>query len=410
MAKQQIIVGLDIGTSIVRTVVASFKEGEEKPKVIGVGEAQSHGMKKGSVNDIEEVAESIKKSVEQAEINSGISIQHAYVSIGGNHIDIRDNKGMIVVSRADQEISEEDISRVINTASATPPASNRQTLDIIPREFKVDDEAGIQIPLGMVGTRLEADVLIVDGLTPHIKNLEKSVSKATVKTDRLVLNVLAASEAVTSKRQKELGVLVLDLGGGTAGMAVYEDGKLFHTHILPIGATHITNDIAIGLRIAIDLAEKLKIKYGSAMPSEVDKKENINLAELGEEEDIEVNRHEISKIVEARCQEIFDLVNKELKKIGKQRLLPAGVVLVGGGALIPGIVALAKKELGLPVEIGIPAHIEGLIEKIDSPTFATAIGLILFGLQVEQGKDPQISTIDPALINKIKKVFRSLLP
>ncbi|MCK4859246.1 MAG: cell division protein FtsA, partial [Candidatus Omnitrophica bacterium] len=215
MAKTNIIVGLDVGTSKIRTMVASFKEVQKKPRVIGVGEALSNGMRKGVVIDIEEVTESIKKSVEQAELNSGIPIQHAYVSIGGNHISIRANKGLVAVSRADQEISEEDISRVIDSASALSLPLNREILHVIPREFKVDDEGGIQDPLGMIGARLEVDALIIDGLTPCIKNLTKCVSSLGIKINGLVLDVLAASQSVLSKRQKELGVLVLDLGGGT---------------------------------------------------------------------------------------------------------------------------------------------------------------------------------------------------
>lgn len=415
MAKTNIIVGLDVGTSKIRTMVASFKEVQKKPKVIGVGEALSSGMRKGVVIDIEEVTESIKKSIEQAELNSGIPIQHAYVSIGGNHIGIRANKGLVAVSRADQEISEEDISRVIDSASALSLPLNREILHVIPREFKVDDEGGIQDPLGMTGARLEVDALIIDGLTPCIKNLTKCVSSLGIKINGLVLDVLAASQSVLSKRQKELGVSILDLGDGTAGMAVYEEGKLLHAHILPIGAAHITNDIAIGLRTTIDLAEKIKLQYGSALPSEIKKKEVINLSELDENEEGMVSRQEVAKIIEARVCEIFDLVNRELRKIGRQKLLPAGVVLVGGGSLIPGIAELAKKELGLPVQIGVFSEVEGIVEKLDDPVLATTGGLVLWGLRIKEGVS-QKSTFLPGIpsdsitINKIKKWFRAFLP
>lgn len=415
MARTNIIVGIDIGTSKVRTVVASFKEGEEKPKIIGVGEALSSGTRRGVVVDIEEVTESVKESVERAELNSGVPINHAYVSIGGNHISIRENKGLVAVSRADQEVSEEDIARVIDSASALSLPLNREILHVIPREFKVDDEEGIYDPLGMTGARLEVDVLIIDGLVPCIRNLTKCVSNLGIKIDGLVLDVLAASQSVLSKRQKELGVLVLDLGGGTTGMAVYEEGKLLYADILPVGAAHITNDIAIGLQTTIDLAEKIKLQYGSALPSEVKKKEAIELSALDENEEGVTNRREIAKIIEARVQEILDLVNRELRKIGKHRLLPAGVVLVGGAALIPGIVELAKKELGLPAQIGIPSQVEGIIEKIDSPTFATATGLILWALRMEKSNDQRLALLPgissaSVTITKIKKWFRAFLP
>jgi len=415
MAKDNLITGLDIGTSKIRVVIASVKGNGEKPKIIGLGEAKSAGMRKGIVIDIDEVTNCIKKAIEQAELGSNVPVNNAYLSIGGSHINIRENKGLVAVSRADQEVSEEDISRVIDSASAISLPPNREIIHVIPRSFKLDDEEDIQDPLGMTGARLEVDALIIDGLTPCIKNLTKCVSNLGIKIEGLVLNVLAASQAVLSKRQRELGVLVLDLGGGTAGMAVYEEGKLLHVHILPIGSSHITNDIAIGLRTTIDLAEKVKLEYGSALPSEIKKKEAINLAELDENEKEEVNRREVAKIVEARIQEIFDLVNRELKKIGKQRLLPAGVVLVGGGSLMPGIVDFAKKELGLPVQIGAPSELEGIVEKVADPSFATAVGLVFWGIRMQGSSNhrfaflPEIPSAS-VTVSKIKKWFRAFLP
>ena len=414
MAKSNIITGLDIGTSNTRVVVASYKEGDEKPKIIGVGEAPSSGMRKGVVVDIDEVTESIKKAVEQASLSSGLSIDRVYLSIGGNHISVRENKGLVAVSRADQEVSEEDISRVIDSASAISLPPNREIIHVIPKTFKLDNEEDIQDPLGMTGARLEVDTIIIDGLAPHIKNLTKCVSGLGIKIDGLALNVLAASQSVISKRQKELGVLVLDLGGGTASMVVYEEGKLLHAHVLPVGSSHITNDIAIGLRTTIDLAERVKLQYGLALPSEVKKKETINLSELDENEEGEIDKREVAKIIEARVCEIFDLVNKELKKIGKQKLLPAGVILVGGGSLLPNIVDLAKQELGLPAELGIPSEVEGIMEGIDDPSFATATGLVLWGLKMGEGSDQKsiLSEIPSAstTINKIKGWFRAFLP
>lgn len=414
MAKGNIITGLDIGTSNTRVVVASYKEGEEKPKIIGVGEAPSSGMRKGVVVDIDEVTESIKKAIEQASLSSGLSIDRVYLSIGGNHISVRENKGLVAVSRADQEVSEEDISRVIDSASAISLPPNREIIHVIPKTFKLDNEEDIQDPLGMTGARLEVDTIIIDGLAPHIKNLTKCVSGLGIKIDGLALNVLAASQSVLSKRQKELGVLVLDLGGGTASMVVYEEGKLLHAHILPVGSSHITNDIAIGLRTTIDLAERVKLQYGVALPSEIKKKETINLSELDENEEGEIDKKEVAKIIEARVCEIFDLVNRELKKIGKQKLLPAGVILVGGGSLLPNIVDLAKQELGLPAEIGIPSEVEGIMEGIDDPAFATATGLVLWGLKmgIASNQKSILSEIPSAstTINKIKGWFRAFLP
>lgn len=414
MSKGNIITGLDIGTSRVRVVVASFKGSEEKPKIIGIGEAPSNGMRKGIVVDIEEVVASIKKAVEEAELNSGIPIQSAYLSIGGNHISIKKNKGLVAVSRADQEVSEEDISRVIASASAISLPLNREMIHVIPRDFKLDSEEGILDPLGMTGARLEVDALVIDGLAPHIKNLTKCVSILGIKVGGLVLNVLAASQAVLSKRQKELGVLVLDLGGGTSSMAVYEEGKLFHAQILPVGSSHITNDIAIGFQTTIDLAEKIKLQYGSALPGEIKKKDIINLSELDASEGSVFSRQGVSRIIEARIQEIFDLVNRELKKIGKQKLLPAGIVLVGAGSLMPGIVDLAKREFCLPAELGFPSQIESVMERVNDPSFATAAGLVLWGIQMKGNSGRKftfLSDVPSAFrtISKIKKWVKSFI-
>lgn len=413
MAKQNIIAGLDVGTSAVRTVIALTKNSEGRPRIIGVGEAPSFGMRRGAVVDIDDVMLGIKQSVEQAELSSGVPVEHAYVSIGGSHIGVKLNKGLVAVLRADQEVSEEDISRVIDSASTTISLpQNREIIHIIPKDFKLDSEEHIQYPLGMTGSRLEVDAIIIDGLSPYVKNLTKCVSNLGIRIDGLILNVLAASSSVLSKRQKEVGVLVLDLGGGTASMAVYEEGKLLHVHILPIGSFHVTSDIAIGLRTTLDLAEKIKLEYGIAMLSEVKKKEIINLAELDGGEEGTINRRELARIIEARLQEIFELVNKELRKIGKQKL-PAGVVLVGGGSLMPGIVELAKQEIGLSAQIGIPSEADSVIEKTNSPSFATATGLVLWALRLGMTGSQRLNilqSIPSNTVSVLKKWFRALWP
>ncbi len=415
MSKSNIITGLDVGTSKIRAVMISAKGDEESPKVIGIGQADSRGMRKGAVVDIDEITEGIKQAVEEAELMSNQQIDNVYLSIGGSHIGIRENKGLVAVSRADQEVSEEDVSRVIDSASAISLPPNREIIHVVPRGFKLDDEGDIQDPTGMTGARLEVDALIIDGLSPCIKNLTKCVGNLGIKIEDIVLNVLAASQAVLNKRQRELGVLVLDLGGGTAGMAVYEEGKLLHAHVLPIGSSHVTNDIAIGLRTTIDLAEKIKLEHGSALPSEIKKRETIDLSKLDEKEEETVSKKEVAKISEARVQEIFDLVNQELKRIGKERLLPAGVVLTGGGSLMPGIVELAKKRFGLPVQQGTPSELRGVAEKMIDPSLATVIGLAFWGIKMQGSKNhrlaflPEISSAS-VTVGNIKKWFRKFLP
>lgn len=417
MAKNNLIFGLDIGTSKVRAIVASIKGKEEvKPRIIGVGESSASGMRKGVVVDIEEMTKSIKRAVDQAERSSGVSFNRAYVSIGGSHIKAKTSKGIVAVSRADEEVSEDDILRAIGNASAVSLDSNREVIHVIPREFNIDGQEGIQDPRGMTGVRLEVDTLIVEGLTPYIKNLRKCLNNIGVEIEGLVLNILAASQSVLSRKQKELGVLILDLGGGTVSMTVYEERKLLHIHVLPVGSSHITNDIAIGLRSSIEVAEEVKLNYGTCLPEEISKKDTIDLSKIDEKEEGMANRKEIAKIVEARIEEIFSLVNKELKKIDRERLLPSGVVLVGGGAKIPGVVDLAKEKLKLPVQLGYPQGIDGLVDRVDDPTFATAVGLVFWALEMrgerEEGRlflpSKTPSTVNT--VNKIKRWFRNFLP
>jgi len=392
MPKNQIIAGLDVGTSKVRTAVASIKAEEgAKPKIIGTGESVSFGMRKGVVVDIAEMTKSIRKSIEQAERMVGSSIEKVYVAVGGSHIKAKTSKGIAAVSRADEEVTEEDVLRAISNASAVSLGPNKEILDIIARDFNLDGQEGIRDPREMSGVRLEVDTLIIEGQAQHLKNLRKCLALNRIEIEGLILNILAASEAVLSKKQKELGVLVLDFGAGTTGMSVYEEGKLLDVVILPVGAAHITNDIAIGLRTSIETAEKIKLSYGSCLPEEISKKDIIDLSKIDEKEEGVASRKEVARIMEARIDEIFSLVNKELRRMGKERLLPAGAVLVGGGAKIPGIIDLAKDKLKLNVQIGYPQEIDGLVEKVDDPSFATVVGLIFKALEFSRGKGGKTS-------------------
>ena len=417
MAKNRIIVGLDVGTSRVRTVVASIGTKEEaKPRIIGIGESVSFGMRKGMVVDIEEMTKSIRKSIEQAERMIGESIERVYVAVGGSHIKARSSKGVAAVSRADNnEFTEGDIVRAITNASAVSLGPNKEILDIIPQEFNIDGQGGIQDPRGMNGIRLEVDTLIIEGQAQYLKNLRKCLTLNRVETESLVLNVLAASEAVLSKKHKELGVLVLDLGAGTTGMAIYEEGKLLDVQILPVGSAHITNDIAIGLQTSPEVAERIKIAYGTCLPEEISKKDIIDLSKIDETEEGVASRKEMARIIQARIDEIFELVNRELRRIGKERKLPAGVILIGGGAKIPGIIDLAKDKLRLNVQIGYPQDIDGLVDKVDDPSFATVVGLIHRALEIRErrdGKDifmPVLSS-GHGIFSKAKGFFRNFLP
>jgi len=381
MSKKDIIVGIDVGSSSIKTVVVQVFPEEEKPRIIGVGISQSQGLRKGVIVDLDEAIRSINESLEKAEINSGIQIKEAVVSIGGNHITSQNSKGVVAVGRADGEVAEDDIARVINAAQAISVPANKEIIHIIPKNYSLDDQKGIKDPIGMNGVRLEVDAMIIEGSTPFIKNLTKCFEQSKIDVQEYILTSLAASKSTLTKRQKELGVILVDIGGGTTSMAVYEENELLHTAILPVGGSHITNDVAIGLRTSIDIAEKVKIEYGSALPGEISKKDDINLAEIDPNEEGIVSRHHVAEIIEARLEEIFSLINKELKIIGRERLLPGGVVLVGGTSKIPGAVDLAKSVLGLPAQTGFPISLGGLVDKVDDPSFVTAIGLILWGLE-----------------------------
>jgi len=420
MYHEQIIIGLDIGTNTIKTIVGQKRKKEEKPLIIGLGIAESLGIRKGVVVDIEETVKAINLSVEKAEQSSGIPIERVYASIGGDHILSQISRGVVAVSRADREISQEDVSRAIEAAQTLSLSSNREIIHIIPINFSIDGQEQIKDPIGMIGVRLEVNALIIHGLVPFIKNISKCISEAGLEINDLVFSPLSASEAVLSFRQRELGVVVIDIGAGTTGISVFEEGNVIYCASIPMGANHITNDIAIGLRTSVNVAEKIKRDFGSAVSSKISKKENINFGKIEDFEKGAVSRRYLSEIVEARLSEIFSLVDGELKKINRSRLLPGGAVLTGGGAKMPGIIDLAKKELGLPCQIGSPQELGGIVDKIDDPSFATAVGLILWGANISEEKSWQISRFLPGFLPhflpskeiwyKIKKFGKSLLP
>ncbi len=412
MSKKELVVGIDVGSSFVRTVIAQIISAEENPRIIGVGIAPSFGVRRGIIVDLEETTKSISESMAMAERTAGVEARQAIVGIGGNHISSQYSKGVIAVGRADGEVVADDISRVINAAQAISLPPNKEIIHIIPRSYSLDDQKNIRDPLGMNGVRLEVDAMIVEGLTPHIKNLNKCVSEAGINTESFVLSSLAAAKAVLSKRQKELGVVLVDIGGGSTSVAIFEENDLLRVSVVPVGGNHITNDIAIGLRTSIDAAEKVKLEFGNAMPGEISKKENVDLSQLDANEEGIVSRQHIAEIIEARLEEIFMLVNKELKLIGKDRLLPAGAVITGGTAKLPGCVDLAKNILALPAQTGFPIPLGGLVDKVDDPAFATSVGLVLWG--AEENQSPKkISVFGNKMsggVGNMKEWFGKFLP
>ncbi|MFH1012527.1 MAG: cell division protein FtsA [Candidatus Peregrinibacteria bacterium] len=410
MPKEQIIAGLDVGSSKIRTVIALLEEEKKMPNIIGVGVAPSTGMRKGNIIDVDEAISNISASLEDAERMSGAPIHHVFVGISGQHVESFDSKGVIAISHAGSEIIEDDVNRVLEAAQAISMPSNRRILRIIPKSFSVDDQRGIKNPVGMIGVRLEVDAHIITGQATIIKNVEKAVHQAGVDIDDIIPASLVAAEAVLSRRQKELGVAVIDIGAGSTSLSVFEEGTTLYTASLPVGGESVTNDVAIGLRTSIDTADKIKIEYGTVMPDEVSDRETIDLSLISKIDNQTVSKRHMAEIIQARYHEIFVMVKDELRAIGRDGMLPAGAILTGAGVKIPGCLDLAREVLGLPVQIGFPTEVEGVVDKIDDPAYATAIGLVVWGSKYE-GHSYGFGGFDvKKVFSNVKGWFKNLLP
>jgi cell division protein FtsA len=416
MSKEQYIVGVDVGTACVRVVQAKLDPQSGVFNIIGASEVASSGLRRGVIVDIEEAVSSISSVLEKVERMTGVPVVSANVSVGGNHISSLASHGVIAVSRADGEITENDIIRCIDASQAISIPQNKEVIHVFPKTFTLDGQTGIKDPLGMSGIRLEVDTIIVQAGLPFVKNLTRAIMQAGIEIDDLVLAPCAAAESVLSKRQKDLGVCLLDLGAGTTSLAVYEEGDLLHTGVLPIGGMHITNDVAIGLRCSIETAEKVKLQYGHSDPKAVSREEEIDLSKLDPSEDQATTRSYVVEIIEARLEEIFSMANNELKKIQRDGKLPAGVVLTGGGSKLPGMVEFGKKHLRLPVILGKPQNASTIIDRVNDPSFATVAGLVLWGGKYSSGGgQAQLGDIVKNLMSnqnvaKIRKWFKSFLP
>lgn len=414
---RNIITALDIGTSTVETVIAERGRGNEAPRILGSSIVPSQGVRRGVVVDLGEAMSSIRRSVEEARASSGVSVRSLWLAIGGAHVSVSTSKGVVAVSRADGEISSEDVRRVLNAAEAFVAKNpNRELLHIVPRDFRVDNEAGIKDPVGMHGVRLEVDTLIVECSASLLKNLFKCVEGAGYTIEDYVFSPLASARAVLTKRQKELGVMLLDIGGGTASFIIYEEGVPLHAGVMPVGGGHITNDIAIGFRTHVDIAEEIKRTYGSCLPDEFTKRDVIRLAEfLPQDEGATVKgkavesplyqRKELADIVSLRLQDLFELLQKELRRIGRAGLLPAGVVLVGGSSVLPGLIDVTKRELKLPVEIGRPQDFFDGVDGKAASSFATVLGLVQWAYDKTDSGAARDTKLYPII-----KWLKSLLP
>ncbi|MBA3471483.1 MAG: cell division protein FtsA [Herpetosiphonaceae bacterium] len=376
------IVGIDVGTTKICTLVAEVHD-TGKVNILGVGLTPSKGLDKGVVVNIDEAVNAIATSVEKAERLSGYRIGTAYVGIAGRHISSLNSRGVVAISRPDHEITRTDVARAVEAAQAIAIPTQREVIHVIPRAYIVDGHEGIRDPVGMAGYRLEVETHIVTGEVMAIQNLIKSVERAGVGIDDLVLQPLASGAAVLTEEDKNRGVVLVDIGGGTTDIAIFIGGGIWHTVVLPIGGAHFTNDLVYVLHTPHNTAEYLKLKYGSASPTETipEELDGIDTDTFSPGERQQVSRQLLNEILLSRAEQLIEMIGAEIRRSGYEGLLPAGIVLTGGSAQLPGLEELTRDLLGMPVRIGVPGNLTGLAEAIDSPPYATGVGLVRWGLR-----------------------------
>jgi cell division protein FtsA len=379
MSKKDIVVGLDIGTTKICCIVGEVVESGPRPTIdiIGIGTAPSHGLRKGVVVNIDSTVESIGKAVEEAELMAGVEISSVYTGIAGGHIKSFNSSGVVAVK--DKEIQPNDVQRVIDAAKAVAIPLDREVIHIIPQEYIVDDQDGIRDPIGMSGVRLEGKVHIVTGAVSSAQNIIKCANKAGLNVAEICLEPIASSEAVLANDEKELGVALIDIGGGTSDLAIFREGAVVHTSVLALGGNHITNDVAVGLRTPQHEAELIKVQYGCALSSLVKPDETIEVPGVGGRKPRVVSRRLLAEIIEPRVEEIFMLIQREIMKSGYQDILSGGIVITGGCSLLEGLPELAEFIFEMPVKRGVPLEVGGLRDVVQSPKFATGVGLLKYG-------------------------------
>ena len=401
--RSNVIVGLDIGTTKTTAVVGEVTE--TGINIIGVGTSLAKEIRKGTVVNIDSMVESIKTAVEEAEHMSGCRINSVYVGISGSHV--KGQNSLSIVSIKGREVSESDVQRAIEAAKAIAIPVGREIMHILPQSYVIDGQEGIKDPIGMSGVRLEAKVHIVTGATSAIQDIVKSVNRVGLDIDDVVLEQLAAGEAVLSSDEKDLGVVLLDIGGANTSVTIFSEGSIKHTAILPVGGNYLTSDISTGLRTPLGDAEKIKLKYGCALTSMIPKDETINVPSLGGREDREVSRQILGRIIEPRMEEILNLAYKEVVRFGFEDLLAAGVVLTGGTSLLYGITELAEQIFDMPARKGLPIGIGGLSDIVNSPAHAIGVGLIIYGNSQLDGDSIYRNTTNVfgKMIRTAKKMF-----
>ena len=398
--EDDVIVGLDIGTTKVCSVIGRVNE-YRSIDIVGVGVSPSRGLRKGVVVNIESTVQSVATAIEKAELMAGTEVKSVYAGIAGGHIEGINSRGVVAISTRNKEITQEEVDRVIEAAKAIALPMEREVIHVIPQEFIVDNQEGIKDPIGMNGVRLEAEVHIVTGAVASAQNIVKSVNRAGYMVNDIVLEPLASALSTLKEDEKELGVVLIDIGGGTTDVLVYLNGSIWHTSVIAMGGNHVTNDVSIGLRTPVNSAEQIKKEWGVAVSDLVDPNEVIEVPAVGGRKPTQIPRQLLAEIIEPRMEEIFILVKNELEKHDFRELLAGGVVLTGGASMLEGTEKLAERVFEMPVRIGIPGNVGGLADEISTPEYATGVGLVLYGLKAQPEKF--IENKGPGLFSNIKK-------
>lgn len=435
MPKDRVVVGIDVGSQKVSTVIATIPL-DAPLNVIGVAQVPSRGLRKSQVVDIEEAVAVIHECLELAERMAGYSVGKAFVTVGGTHIECQNSKGVVAVSEPQGEITQDDVRRVIEAARAISLPSSREIIHVIPRYFIVDSQSGIKDPVGMTGVRLEVETHIVSGAATSLRNIAKCVQEVGVDVEGLVFSGIASAESTLSETEKELGVILVDFGGGTTDVCIFVEGALAHSAVIPVGARNVTNDLAIGLRVSLESAEKIKLALSEkprvtvnpeGVPTEEEVKEKpprgekededfLDISAIGIEEDVKrvSKKTLVEGIAKPRLREILKMIREEIGRSGLGGMTPAGVVIAGGGSQTLGVVDLSKHELAMPVRIGMPQGATGLVEELENPAFASTLGLVLYGARIEafeEARLPLVGRVEiKGLVGKGVDWLKSLLP
>ena len=420
MNKPRIVAAIDIGSSKIATLISQINTdpvtGETSVNIVGASQSESKGIKKGQIVDIEDAVESAITSIEAAERMAGYNLDTAYVAIGGAHIHSQNSHGVVAVSDPNGEITVNDVDRAIEAASAVTLPVSREVIFVVPREFIVDGESGIRDAVGMSGVRLEVDTHIVSAASAALKNTKKAINEVGINIEEMVFSGLASAEAVLTPTEKELGCLLIDIGGGTTSVAAYVDGAIVYSGVIPIGAKNVTNDLAIGLRVSLETAEKIKMALSSDKPKNKDESDELDLVGLNITEIKKISKKTIIEgIIRPRLNEIFSMVKIELEKEGIVNRIPSGAIITGGGAETAGAVDSARRVLSVPVRVGLPGGITGLIDDVITPSFATCVGLLLYGSKARPSEgltsfSKKIKLPSVGIFGKMVEGIKNLLP